>query len=135
MKTIKLLHVVILTLLLTACSQTFFVNVEGDLNSGVRFCFYGNLSDKKPKEHELREFNIQKQIGDDWKDVWTIEGPFEVACIDYGAESADYKTLVQPLALERRMKYRVAATDTESPIGYAGLTFRIDETGKPVVDD
>lgn len=135
MKTMKLFCVVTLALLLAACSRTFFVNVEGDLSSGVRFCFYRNLGDEKPKEHELREFGVQKRSGDDWKDVWTIEGPFEATCVDYGSESADYKTLVQPLALERGAEYRVGATDTKSPIGYAGLTFRIDETGKPIVDE
>jgi hypothetical protein len=135
MKAVKLFQVMFLVLLLAACSRTFFVNVEGDLDSGIKFCFYKNLSDKKPREHELREFGVQRLTGGIWKDVWVLEGPFDATCIDYGDHSESYKTLMRAMPLERGAEYRLGATDTKNPIGYAALTFKIDETGKPVIDE
>lgn len=130
MKATKCFLVMFLVLILAACSRTFFVKVYGELNDGIQFCFYKNLTDENTTEYELRDFGVQKLIGDSWKDVWTIEEVFRTRCLVYGVKSKNYQTLVQAKQLEAGAMYRVGASDMQSPVGYASLRFKISQSGK-----
>jgi len=135
MKVAKYFLVVFFVLILAACSRTFFVKVYGELNDEIQFCFYKNLTDKKTVEYELRDFGVQKLIGDSWKDVWAIEGVFSTKCLVYGGKSKNYQTHVQAERLEARAIYRVVASDTKSPVGYASLRFKISQLGEIKIEE
>lgn len=120
--------------LLSACSRTFYMRVNGDVETGVDFCFFENHSDIQPKVHRLREFGVTLFVDGKPEVAWRIEGPFEAACVTYGRESDQYRITQQAEALEPGAEYRAWASDTKSPIGIASLIFKIDGSGRPIVD-
>lgn len=119
-------------LLLTGCSSTFVVKVEGNLGNSVLFQFYKSETDTEMAKFMITEVVVQQQISDkDWIVIWQINGEQRLDSVEYGRQYSNLSEMQSAKSLTETTNYRilVSSKSISGPNKFSGTVFSFNADG------